>query len=144
MNNTGKSPTMERSYALTDLPFPLMYDRLDKAYPGSKFILTVRKDEEWIQSVERHWKPEFNSFRDQWDSDPFTHIIHERLYGRTTFDREVFLARYRKHNAEVLEYFKDRPSDLLVMPTGSGWLPLCTFLGQAVPEVEYPRMYVSQ
>ena len=145
MNNTGKSPTMEKSYALSDLPFPLMYDRLDKAYPGSKFILTVREEESWVQSVERHWDPRYNQFREAWDSDPFTNIIHERLYGRTDFDREIFLARYRKHNADALEYFRDRPQDLLVMKTeDSGWGPLCAFLGRPVPEVEYPRMYVSQ
>lgn len=146
MNNTGKSPTMEKSYALTDLPFPLMYDRLDKAYPGSKFILTVRDEEQWIGSVERHWNPEFNKFRDQWDSDPFTNIIHERLYGRTTFDREVFLNRYRVHNHLVRDYFKGRPKDLLEMDIskGAGWPDLCRFLNVSVPEVDYPRMYVSQ
>ena len=51
------------------------------------------------------------------------------LYGRQEFDRELFLARYRRHNAEVMEYFEDRPQDLLVFPQGR-WDSLCAFLGR--------------
>ena len=38
----GRSLTIEKHYAITDLPITLLYRELDKAYPGSKFILTVR------------------------------------------------------------------------------------------------------
>lgn len=144
MNMDGRSETLERSYALCDLPIPLLYRQLDKAYPGSKFILTVRDEAGWLASVRDHWNPEINKFRISWDTDPFTHRIHKELYGRKTFDADIFLARYRRHNAEVKEYFKGR-DDLLIMEMdqGAGWPELCGFLGEPIPNVSYPRAYTE-
>ncbi len=141
MNAMGKSQTLEKQYAFTDIPIPMLFEKLDKGYPGSKFILTTTSEEEWIKAVELHWSRKHNRFRAQWDTDPFTHSIHKILYGQRNFDREIFLARYRRHNEEVLAYFKDRPQDLLVMPMseGAGWKELCLFLGNHVPDIPYPH-----
>jgi len=145
MTTWGRSRTLERSYALCDLPIPMLFRQLDKAYPGSKFILTKRDEARWIESVRNHWSPEHNHYRAGWDTDPFTHRIHHEVYGRKTFDAEIFLNRYRKHNAEVDAYFENRPHDLLVMEMDQnpGWKPLCEFLGRPVPEVEYPRKFAT-
>lgn len=142
--NLGRSPAVDKFYALSDLPIPLIYQQLDRAYPGSKFILTVRPPEDWLRSVESHFSS-LNKFKKQWNRDPFTHRIHRELYGRKTFDREIFLARYLRHNAEVLEYFKDRPDDLLVMNMDGNcrWRGLCAFLGAPVPAEPYPKKYVT-
>jgi|GEM_PF-1757120 len=139
MNNEGRSATVEQSYALSDLPIPMLYQALDKAYPGSKFILTMRSEESWLKSVRNHFS-ERNPFRAQWDEDPFTHRVHRMIYGRKDFDAEVFLERFQRHNLEVREYFKDRPGDLLVMnmETVSGWTELCGFFGHSIPSVPYP------
>ncbi len=143
MTTIGVSRTLEEYYALCDLPLTILYRELDQAYPGSKFILTTRDEGKWLASVENHWNPERNQFRAAWDSDPFTHRVHRELYGRKSFDKEVFLARFRRHNAEVVEHFKDRPGDLLVMNVDRkpGWNALCNFLGKRMPSVEYPRAY---
>lgn len=140
MNAAGRSRTLEHYYALSDLPIPLLYEKLDAAYPGSKFILTVRNEEKWLKSVEKLWDPKFNATRWVWDAYPFTNRIHTALYGRKDFDADVFLARYRRHNAEVREYFKDRAGDLLVMDIehGAGWSELCSFLRVSIPAVPYP------
>ena len=55
------------------------------------------------------------------------------------------MERYRRHNAEVLEYFKERPRDLLQMDmdNGGSWDPLCSFLDKPIPDVAYPRLYVA-
>jgi hypothetical protein len=167
MKDTGRSLTLEKSYALSDLPITIMYRELDAAYPGSKFILTVRDESEWLRSVKTHWDHERNPFRRTWDHDPFTHRVHKELYGRRDFDAAIFLARYRQHNAEVLDCFKDRPGDLLVMDMDSrprstlalgiisqlpsaemdwgyrrdGWPELCGFLGQPIPAALYPHKF---
>lgn len=140
----GSSPILERHYALCDLPIPLLFRELDAAYPGSKFILTMRDENEWLESVRRHWSHK-NPFREQWDTDPFTHRIHRELYGRTTFNEQVMRERYRRHNSEVLEHFKDRPRDLLVMnmSTGAGWYELCGFLRKPIPNEPYPLEFTS-
>ena len=136
----GRSKTLERNYALCDLPIPLLFRELDAAYPGSKFILTVRDEDEWVESVRTHWSDK-NPFRGQWDTDPFTHIVHREIYGRVRFDETVMRERYRRHNAEVLAYFKDRSRDLLVMDMsrGAGWYELCGFLRKPIPDAPYPR-----
>ena len=147
MNEFGKSRTLEKYQALCDLPIPLLYESLDIAYPGSKFILTIRDQSRWIESIRKHWDYDQNSFRLQWDRDPFTHQIHRELYGQTEFDAELFLKRYRRHNQEVMEYFKDRPNDLLVMgvdaPNSAKWEMLCGFLHEAIPAMPYPHVMRS-
>ena len=143
MNNGGRSPTLERFYAACDLPITLLFRQLDVAYPGSKFILTFREETNWLTSVRKHWSPKHNQFREQWDSDAFSHRIHEVLYGRRDFDASTMLARYVRHNAEVRAYFKDRPGDLLVMnmDEGHGWQELCDFVGAPIPDEPYPQAY---
>jgi len=142
MSTGGSSRTLECSYALCDLPIPLLYGQLDAAYPGSKFILTIRDENEWLESVRRHWDRNINPFRSAWDTDPFTHRVHNLLYRRKDFDAETFLNRYRRHNAEVREYFKDRPNDLLIMDVdaGAGFKELCDFFDCVDPGVPYPRI----
>ena len=145
MMASGRSHTLERHYALSDLPITILYEKLDKAYPGSKFILTKRSEEAWIRSVRNHWDHEKNPFRSAWSTDPFTHQIHKLVYGQKGFDAEIMLARYRRHNSEVQEYFKDRSNDLLVMEMDApaGWPELCTFLTRPIPEKSYPRKFIT-
>jgi hypothetical protein len=139
MRQTGRSGTLEQWHALCDLPIPLLYKELDAAYPGSKFVLTVRDEGEWLSSVERHFDPVFNKFRAGWEYDPFSNQVHQALYKRTEFDAAVMLARYRRHNTEVREYFRDRPGDLLIMSPSDGWRNLCGFLDCEIPAVAYPH-----
>jgi hypothetical protein len=141
----GKSRRVEFGYALSDLPIAALYRELDRNYPGSKFILTVRNEGAWLKSVENHWSSQFNPFRGQWDTDPFTHQIHKAIYGQKNFDALRFLARFRRHNREVTKYFKDRPGDLLTMDmsNGSGWPELCAFLDRPIPAAVYPKMLVT-
>lgn len=141
MQALGRSKTLERWFCFSDNPFPLMYEQLDKAYPGSKFILTIRNEKDWLRSVERLWSYEDNPNRGLWDIYPFSNTIHTAIYGQKDFDKAVFLERYRRHNAEVIEYFISRPNDLLIldMDKGHGWVELCKFLGCWVPQCGYPR-----
>lgn len=142
MRDYGYSPTLERHYALCDLPLPLLYKELDQAYPGSKFILTMRDESAWLASVEKHWSYDRNPFRQVWDTDAFTHQIHCVLYGRKMFDADIFLKRYRQHNAQVMHYFRNRPNDLLVLDMGSvrSWEKLCGFLDRPMPLMAFPKV----
>jgi hypothetical protein len=126
---------------LCDLPIPLLYRELDKAYPGSKFILTLRDENSWLKSVQKHYDPRYNPQQPGWAEDGFTNTVHAALYGRISFDAETCLRVYRQHNADVLEYFKDRPEDLLILNVskGEGWEKLCPFLKQPIPSKPYPH-----
>ena len=56
-------------------------------------------------------------------------------------NEDTYIKRYERHNREVLEYFSDRPGDLLVMdiPADAGWEKLCAFLGHDVPDKPFPH-----
>ena len=144
MNALGRSKTLEQFYAISDNPMPLLYQQIDKSYPGSRFVLTVRDEVEWLQSVKKLWDPKYNKTRHLWDVYPISNVLHRALYGQTDFDPLVFLERYRRHNRDVIEYFKDRPDDLLVLdmdqPRGK-MAALCKFLGRPVmADGSYPVM----
>lgn len=136
----GRSPRLERTYAASDLPIALLYRELDRAYPGSKFILTTRNEEAWLNSVRNHWSHDKNPFRHQWNHDPFTHRVHQLVYGRRDFDAPTMLARFRRHNAEVQEHFGDRLLTL-DLDAGPAWGPLCEFLDCPIPTEPYPRKF---
>jgi Sulfotransferase domain len=140
MNRWGRSRTLEKDYALSDNPIPLLYEQLDQGYPGSKFVLTVRDEDGWIRSVRKFWTYEGNPRRWTWDADGFSHKVHAITYGIVTFDEAVFRARYRKHNADAEAYFRGR-SDFLKLdisdPTAMD--KLCRFLGQPVIGQSFPH-----
>lgn len=144
MNALGRSPTLEQFYALSDNPIPIFYEQLDKAYPGSKFVLTIRDEVDWLASVAKLWSYKHNPTRRLWDVYPVSNTLHVALYGRSDFDALVFLERYRRHNQAVRAYFKDRPDDLLVLdmdqPRGK-LAALCKFLNLPLPARDglYPR-----
>jgi hypothetical protein len=142
MNKWGRSRTAELDNALSDNPIPLLYEKLDKAYPGSKFILTVRDEDEWIRSMENFWTYEGNPRRWTWDVDGFSHKMHGIIYGQVEFDEEIFRERYRKHNAEVESYFKGRADFLrLKVDQGTTMTELSTFLGCPVMDMKFPHQH---
>ena len=139
MNKWGRSRTLEQYHALCDNPIPILYEKLDKAYPGSKFVLTIRKEDEWIESVRKFWTHEGNPHRWTWDGDGFSHKMHSIIYGTPHFDEEIFRQRYRRHNMEVINYFRGR-NDLLVVDVSADCISgLGHFLGRPVGRGKYPH-----
>ena len=49
----------------SDNPWPLLYRRLDVAFPGSRFVLTVRDTENWLRSQIEHFGEKNTQMR-QW------------------------------------------------------------------------------
>lgn len=145
MNHGGRSHALERYYAACDLPIPLLYRQLDAVYPGSKFVLTVRDESKWVDSVRRLWSRDYNPTRWMWEVYPISNTLHQALYGQTEFSAEVMLNAYRRHNREVQDYFRHRPEDLAVMNMEQdSWPELCGFLDEKVPSMPYPMEYVSR
>ena len=139
MHEHGRSRTLEMHYALSDLPIPLLYQKLGIAYPGSKFVLTIRDEDEWIASIKTHWH-----LRKSWDNDVFSNIAHYELYGTTEFDEAVFRARYRRHNDDVRSYFAARPNALLVLDLSQAKMrDLCRFLDVPVIAGTFPHSHKS-
>jgi hypothetical protein len=138
--------SLVRSYvnkfdALTDTPVARFYKELDKEFPGSKFILTIRDHNSWIKSCRTH--PLFGSAI-KWEKR--TSKIHEDLYGTINFDKKKFIKAYDKHVKEVKSYFKGRKKDFLVLDIcgGKRWKELCDFLGEPIPDKPFPMSNVSK
>jgi 3'(2'), 5'-bisphosphate nucleotidase len=72
--------------------------------------------------------------------------LFEDLYGTNVFDEAKFANGYERFVAGVMEYFRGRPGDLLVLnvAAGEGWDRLCPFLGKAVPDMPFPKANVTQ
>lgn len=118
----------EQYDAVEDMPWPLMFADLDRKFPGSKFILTVRDTDRWYRSIANHFGD--NPYHIQqltYGDDAPAPVGHEARY------REV----YEAHNAAVRSYFADRPNDFLEfhIEKGHGWAELAQLLGRVdLPE----------
>ena len=126
--------------ALTDEPVALIYKTLDRQYPGSKFVLTVREMESWLTSRENNSR----AMSEWWAKNPAVAVLHAALFGAAAFERATYARAYRRYVDDVYAYLQKQPHDLLVMDicAGEGWEKLCPFLDKPVPEVAFPRRNV--
>jgi hypothetical protein len=136
---------LRRVDALTDTPVCATFEALDAAYPGSRFILTTRERGEWLDSCRRFWRTWIEPYeRTAPESVGVAYIsaVHERLYGRASFDPDDFLRAYDAYHDRVRRHFRDRPGDLITLDIcgGEGWGELCEFLRLPEPEVDFPRL----
>lgn len=120
--------------ALTDLPMATFFPQLDKRYPGSQFILTVRLSDSWLESARAHFTRDPKS--------DFGRDVRLATYGVTGFDRDRFRYVYDTYVRNVGEYFRGRPEALLTMDIvgGEGWEKLCAFLGRPIPDGPFPNV----
>lgn len=118
--------------AFQDFPFsyPSMYKTVDKKFANSKFILTVRNSpDQWYRSLTNfHSKlfgkegnlPTVNDLQNAkyiskgwiWENFKYLYNISET---DDPYDYNRLTQHYINYNNEVKTYFKDRPSDLLIL-----------------------------
>jgi hypothetical protein len=146
LSNAQYDLTLLKYYdGLTDITTAPFFQEFDRLYPGSKFILSVRDKASWLGSCSRHW---FNrpAFKQTNDPDEEVHIrmrqfLRSAVYGCYNYDPERFSNVYDQHVRRVMEYFKDRPDDLLIIDicSGEGFEKLAPFLGRPVPTEAFPH-----
>ena len=139
--------------AVSDTPCFVMWKELTDAYPDAKVVLTQRDEEKWLVSCRALIEGTLNpvtryGFR---YLDPFWmgRILRVGLdwtegwfgvQGNMTVETCMANARqkYREHYRDVKACVpKER---LLEYELGSGWVPLCQFLGKPVPSVPFPHV----
>lgn len=122
----------------TGLPF----EELDRSYPDSRFILTIREEDAWLGS-QRAYKTLLSGKWQQSvaNSKNASRFINKEIYGSDKFDAERWLNVYRHHVKTVAAYFEGREKDCLVMDiaAGDGWDKLCPFLGLPKPSDAFPH-----
>jgi hypothetical protein len=111
------------------IEYPEMLRQLDRGYPGSRFVLHTRSVDSWVGS------------RREQRSRKNTRSVARRLLKRVRPrpigpDWEADARqRFEECHRVALEYFRDRPQDLLLFDAteGHGWRELCAFLERPIP-----------
>jgi len=91
----------------SDVPFslPLLYIALDRSYPGSKFILTVRDNEnEWYESQQRFYKRMFPNGAPEWVIKIMTQTY--KAPKDDIYNEKILKNSYLNHIRDVGNYFR--------------------------------------
>src|SRR6056297_3043857 len=121
-----------------DWPGAHLWRESAKQYPNAKVILSVRDPERWYASYCKTIK----IFRETEMPPDAPHMRQIQEFvdvflGDRLDTKESAIANFEAHIAEVKSAI---PSDrLLIHDLGSGWEPLCAFLGVPVPAQDYPH-----
>jgi glycosyltransferase involved in cell wall biosynthesis len=104
------------------------FNELDEQYPGSRFVLTVRPVDKWIDSRRRHVERNL-ALRATGGYDGEFLVVNEELW-REQWERQVGHAR---------RYFAGRSDFLEIdLTAGHGWRPLCELLEVPEPAEPFP------
>jgi hypothetical protein len=133
--------------AFQDIPFmyPELFKELDKSFPNSKFILTVRDNEDqWFDSLIRFHSKKFSTVQDsppsEKDKKNALYLYKGWIYDVSRFfwdypeiplyDPKNYKKKYLDHIIEVNEYFKCRPNDFIEINLSKqdDFYRLCDFL----------------
>lgn len=119
-----------------DMPIQTRYKFYDERYPNSKFILTMRSLESWLDSYDRWIKDRpvyYKSIAGKYRIE---------LYGTHTFDKNIFTAVYYKFHHEVDKYFNNRSNDILKINIceNASWDDLCRFVNRPIPPIPFPYL----
>jgi len=125
----------------------LHWKQLAEVKPDLKFILTIRDVDDWWESCKRRWSRNrrlrsrkiirSGHIKDKYITTAIT-VFH--LYGCYNLNEFCWKDGFKRHNDEVLRYFKD--SDRLLVHNvfeGDGWETLCSFLDADIPKIRYPN-----
>jgi hypothetical protein len=147
--------------AFKDIPFSLdyTYQVMDYAFPGSKFILTIRNSSlEWYESLTRAHTLLIGKNRLPTADDLKTHPYREPgwlwralklIYGmeeKKVYDRQACIGYYEAYNARVIDYFRHRRQDLLILNAADAdaMKSMCGFLGVDMKDYKMPHLKKSK
>jgi hypothetical protein len=137
-----------------DFPFsyPETYKHVDEAYPGSKFILSVRDSaEQWYQSLTRFHAKRFGNGRlptpEQLQSADYVYPgwmwkANRAVYQTPETDlyhKESLIQQYNEHNQRVLDHFRGRDCLLVISLTEpDAYRRFCRFIGVEPQQDSFP------
>jgi len=124
---------------ITDITVAPFYAQLDKIFPNSKFILTIREKEKWLESIKNHWEGKsLENNNEETHKIELRKFLRATTYGTLHFAKERLEYVFDNHRKNIEEYFKNEPEKLLIMniSEGDGWEKLCNFLNLPLIENE--------
>jgi hypothetical protein len=118
------------------------YPILDKKFPNSKFILTIRDREPWLKSIHALLGGWGTCFTDEGKINGFIELTRKmHIFHCIEYDEDYLSILYDNHFRNVEYYFKDRKQDLLIIDIcgGQGWEKLCPFLDKDMLDIPFPH-----
>lgn len=101
------SPIIKEYDAMSDVPFPALYNELYEAYPDAFFLAVYRSPYDWVSSVRRHIGER--------ELDPYEkiqywkYLIDQPKYIYDLPD-ERLLEMHIHHHASLMQFFKEKPN----------------------------------
>jgi Sulfotransferase domain len=123
----------------SDAPACFFFKEITARYPDAKVILSVRDADKWADSAANTAMGLV--MRDGVVGTPMGDWLDKTFYfriGDALGDADRLKRFYAEHNDAVMATVP--AEQLLVYEVGSGWEPLCEFLGVPVPDEPYPRV----
>jgi len=111
----------------TDISVIPYYKDLDRLFPNSKFILTTRDKNQWLDSIAPYLER-----KRAWQQARWQVKLREDIYGTSFPNRDQAARAWDKHGYDVYKYFENRPNDLITIDIVGGDSPkeLLKFLGK--------------
>ena len=137
--------------AVTDIPAALYYREIMAAFPGCKFVLTVRDEQDWLASIRRFYGnpqrferlTQFNREQKDWLAK-ISKELRKYAYGSEKILPSLYLKRFREHNEHVRHFIPRERLLVMDITKGDGWEKLCPFLERPIPSVPFPRRNVAE
>jgi hypothetical protein len=134
----------KKAEAFQDIPFsiPGIFKVLDKAFKDSKFILTIRdNDQQWFDSISNFhgklWANGSTPTKLDLTNAPYIYKgyalkVINYIYGDNYYDSDHYKDVYNRHNTDIISYFKHRTNDLLIINPAekNSYYKLCQFIGE--------------
>ena len=124
-----------------DWPTACFFRELHQAYPGAKFVLTVRDPDKWADSfsatIQKLVRERASAPADKQAWLEMANHVITRTGFPEDMGQEQLARAYAAHNEAVKATIP--PGQLLVFQVKDGWGPLCEFLGVDVPDEDFPR-----
>ncbi|XP_065671696.1 uncharacterized protein LOC136089573 [Hydra vulgaris] len=146
----------ERVDAVIAFPIYIIWQKIFKAFPDSKVILTTRENHElWFKSFEktrslmeklRSKKYLRSLLSSTWSNVYYMEkLAFNKIFPQNmsiTLNKENWINSIRVHEATVKQLV---PKDqLLVYKVGEGWERLCKFLNKSVPMTQFPKENITE
>jgi len=110
------------------------YKLINTKYSSAKFILTIRNEDDWFNSIKR------------WIKISPVVDVYKMLYGYDPIDdnKDKYINKYNKRNNDIIEYFKDTDKLLILhLETDFNWDKLCNFLNIKIQTEKFPMINVN-
>ena len=111
---------MAQAQVIADTPVFCDYQQLDKNYSGAKYIYLTRSLPLWLPSIKQLLqRMATNLLRNDGGFNPTIKRCYQQVFSPFTeqnIKQDEFLTLcYQRHQQTVIDYFIDRPQDLLIM-----------------------------